>query len=66
MDGYLVVGSHQVDFREDGTTEKLVGVVMDMPDRVAYGNGTGVEGSAIATGSPPVVLLGNDVEGRRP
>jgi hypothetical protein len=66
MDGDLVVSSHQVDFGEDGITEKLVGVVMDMPDGVAVGNGTGVEGSVIATGTPPVVLFGKDVECRRP
>jgi hypothetical protein len=66
MDGYLVVGSHQVDFGGYGTTEKLVGVVMKMPDGVAFGNGTGVEGSVIATGTPPVVFLGNDVMCRRP
>jgi hypothetical protein len=35
MDGNLIVRSHQVDLGEDGTTEKLVGVVMDMTDRVA-------------------------------
>jgi hypothetical protein len=55
MDGNLVVSSHHVDFGEDGTTEKLVGVVMDMPDGVAVGNGTGVKGSVIATGTPPIV-----------
>jgi hypothetical protein len=60
------MSSHQVDFGEDGTTEKLVGVVMDMPDGVAVGNGAGIEGSVIVTGTPPVVLLGNDVELRRP
>jgi hypothetical protein len=37
-----------------------------MPDAVAVGNGTGVEGSVIATGTPPVVLLGYNVERRRP
>jgi hypothetical protein len=42
MDGDLIVGSHQVDLGEDGTTEKLVGVVMDMMDGVAFGDGTGV------------------------
>jgi hypothetical protein len=62
MDGDLIVSSHQVDFEEDGTTEKQMGVVMDMPDGVAVGNGTGVEGSVTATGTPPVVLLGYDVE----
>jgi hypothetical protein len=57
----LVVSSHQVDFGEDGTTEKLVRVIMDMQDGVAVGNGRGVEGSVIATGTPPVALLGYDV-----
>jgi hypothetical protein len=42
MDGDLIVSSHQVDFREDGTTEKLVGVIMDMSDGVAVGNSTDV------------------------
>jgi hypothetical protein len=61
----LVVSSHQVDFGEDGTTEKLVGVIIDMPDLVAVGNGTGVEGFVIATGTPPVIVVGYDVEPRR-
>jgi hypothetical protein len=38
---------------------------MDMPDGVAVGNGTRVEGSVIATGTPPVAFLGYDVERRR-
>jgi hypothetical protein len=42
MDGVLVVGLHQVDLGENGTTEKLVGVIMDMQDGLAVGNGTGV------------------------
>jgi hypothetical protein len=29
MDGDLIVCSHQVDFAEDGTSEKLVGLIMD-------------------------------------
>jgi hypothetical protein len=66
MDGDLVVSFHLVDFGEDGTTEKLVGVVMAMTDGLAVGNGTGVEGSVIATGTPSVALLGYDVESRRP
>jgi hypothetical protein len=61
MEGYLVVGFQQIDFGEDGTTEKLVGVVMDMADGIAVGNDTGVEGSVIATGTPPVLFHGNDV-----
>jgi hypothetical protein len=66
MDWDLVVSSHQVHFGEDGKTKKLVGVIIDMPDWVAVGNGTGVEGSVIATGTPLVVHLGYDVERRRP
>jgi hypothetical protein len=66
MDGDLAVSSHQVDFGDDGTTEKLVGIIMDMPEGVAVGNSTGVESSVIATGTPAVVLLGYDVERRRP
>jgi hypothetical protein len=37
MDGDLILSSHPVDLGEDGTTEKLVGVVMDMTDGVAVG-----------------------------
>jgi hypothetical protein len=61
MEGVLVIGSHQVDLGEDETTEKLVVVVMDMPDRVAVRNGTGIKGSVIAAGTPTVALLGDDV-----
>jgi hypothetical protein len=60
MDGNLVVRSHQVDFGGNGITEKLVGVIVDMADGVAVGNCTGVQGFVIATGTPPVVLLGYD------
>jgi hypothetical protein len=42
MNGYLVVSSHQVDFGEHRTTKKLVGVIMDIADGVAVGNGTEV------------------------
>jgi hypothetical protein len=61
MDGNLVVGLHQVDFGGNGTTEKLVGVIVDMADGVMVGNCTRVQGSVISTGVPPIVLLGNVV-----
>jgi hypothetical protein len=35
MVGGLIVSSHQVDFGKDGKTEKLVIVIMHMPDGVA-------------------------------
>jgi hypothetical protein len=38
MDGDFVLSSRQVDLGEDGTTEKLVGLVMDMTDRVVVGD----------------------------
>jgi hypothetical protein len=42
MDGDLIVSSHQFDLGEDGTTEKLVGIVMDLTDGEAVGDGLGV------------------------
>jgi hypothetical protein len=42
MDGNLVVSSHQVDPGEDGTTAKLVGVVMDVTNGVVFKDGPGV------------------------
>jgi hypothetical protein len=42
MDGNLILGSHQVNFAENGTTEKLVGIIIDMADGIGVGNGTGV------------------------
>jgi hypothetical protein len=42
MDGDFAVSSHQVDLGEEGTTEKLVGVVMDMTDGVVVEDGPGV------------------------
>jgi hypothetical protein len=35
VDGNLVVGPHQVDLRKCGTPRKMVGVVVDVPDRVS-------------------------------
>jgi hypothetical protein len=35
MDGDLIVSCHQVDLGEDGTIEKLLGIIMDMTDGVA-------------------------------
>jgi hypothetical protein len=42
MDRDFVVDSHQVDLGENGTSEKLIGVITDMPDGVVVGNVTGV------------------------
>jgi hypothetical protein len=42
MYGNFIVSSRRVDLREDGTTEKLVGVVMCITDGVGVGDGSGV------------------------
>jgi hypothetical protein len=42
MERNLVIGSQKVNFRENGTTEKLVGVIVGMANGVVVGNGTGV------------------------
>jgi hypothetical protein len=61
MDGDLVVRSHQVDLGEDGTPEKLVGVIVDMTDGVAVCNCPGIECPVVAAREPTVVFLGYDV-----
>jgi hypothetical protein len=66
VDRDLVVCFHQIDFRKDGTAEKLVEVIVDVADGIAIKNGAGVEGSIIAAGASAVVLLWHDVEGGRP
>jgi hypothetical protein len=60
MDGDFIVFSRLVDLGEDGTTEKLVGVVMDMTDGIAVGDGPGVECPVVAAGTLRVVF-GHDV-----
>jgi hypothetical protein len=38
-----------------------MGVVMDVKGRIAVGNDTGVQGSIVTAGTPPVALLGHDM-----
>ena len=40
VDRNLIVGSNQINFGKDGTAEKLVGVVVDMADRVTIRDGS--------------------------
>jgi hypothetical protein len=58
VDRDLVVCSHQIDFRKDGTAEMLVGVVVKVADGIAVGNGAGIEGSIITAGAPAIVFFG--------
>jgi hypothetical protein len=61
MHGDSVVCSHHVNLGEDETTEKLVGVVVDMADGVAVWDGPGVECPVVAAGASTVVFLGDYV-----
>jgi hypothetical protein len=61
VDGNLVVCPHKIDLREDVTTRKLVGVIMNVTDGVAVGNGSGVQRSIVTTRTPTVALLGHDL-----
>jgi hypothetical protein len=56
-----IVCFHQIDLGEEGTTEKLVRVVIDMPVGVAVRDGPGVECSVVAARAPLVALLEHDM-----
>jgi hypothetical protein len=60
MGGDFIAYSHQVDLGEDGTTEKLIRVVVDMTYGEAARDGPGVECSVVAARTRTVVL-GDDV-----
>jgi hypothetical protein len=66
VDRDFVVGSHQANSGKGGTAEKLVGVVVDMADRVAVRDGSGVKRSVIAAWAKTVVFFGHDVQCRGP
>jgi hypothetical protein len=61
MEWDLVVRTHQVDLGEDGTSEKLVGVIVNMMDGLAVWDCPGVEYPVVAARAPTVVFLGYDV-----
>jgi hypothetical protein len=61
MGGDLFVCSHQVDLGEDRTTENLMGVIMDIMDRIAVGGGPSVECSVVTAEMPTVIIYGHDV-----
>jgi hypothetical protein len=54
MDEDFIVCSHHMDLGEEGTTEKLLGVVMDMMDEAAVEDGPGADNSVVAAGTPNV------------
>jgi hypothetical protein len=61
MDGDLIVRSHQVDLGEDGTPEKLVGVIVDMTDGIAVWDCSGMKCPVVAARAPTILFLGYDV-----
>jgi hypothetical protein len=61
MDGDLVVCCHQVNLGENGTTKKLMGVIVNMTDRITVWDCPGVECPVVAARAPTIVFLGYDV-----
>jgi hypothetical protein len=49
-----------------GTTEKLMGVIVDMTDRVAISDCPGIDCPVVAGRVPTIVFFGYDLQGRRP
>jgi hypothetical protein len=61
MDGDLIACCHQFAFGEEGTTDKLVEVIMNMTDGLVVGDVPDVECSVVIAGTPTVAVLGHDV-----
>jgi hypothetical protein len=62
MDRNLVVYSNHIDLGEEMATRELMRIVMDVMNRIAAWNGTGVQRSVVSAGTPTFVLLGHDVK----
>jgi hypothetical protein len=58
-----MVRPQEVDFGESGAAKNVMGVVVDMPDGVAVGDGTSVERSVVTAWTPAVVLLLDEMQG---
>jgi hypothetical protein len=56
----LVICSHV--FGQEVTNEKLVGVLVDIKEEIAFGDGLGLQYSVVAAGTSTVALLGHDVQ----
>jgi hypothetical protein len=66
VDRKSVICSNQSDLGEETATKKLMRVVMDVTDRIAVWNRTGVEHSIVSAETPTVALLGHYMQCRRP
>lgn len=63
--GDLVVGSHEVQFAEDGSTMERNGEILDVWNRLLVNSSDIVECTVISTGAPITWSLLGDHVGRR-
>ena len=66
VDRDLMVSSYQASFGKGCAARKAVGVVLYVWDWVPVRDGASFKGSVVSTGPPAAVLLGHEIEGRRP
>jgi hypothetical protein len=63
VDGNLVICTHDFDLGKDGTTRKVMGIILNVWKRIPVRDGSGVQGTVVSTRPPNAVLLGYEVEG---
>jgi hypothetical protein len=52
----------RINLGEETATRELMRVVMEVTNRIAVRNGTGVQRSTVSAGTPTIVLLGHYVK----
>jgi hypothetical protein len=62
MHGNLIVCPHQIDLGEEATTREVVGIIVDVTDGIAVGDGSSVKRSIVTEWTQTVVFLGHDME----
>jgi ribosomal protein S14 len=58
----LMISPHEINFRKECATGKVMGVIMYVWKWVSVGDGANVQGSIISTGPPTAVLLRHEME----
>jgi hypothetical protein len=48
----VVVCPHQIDLGEEATTREVVGIIVDVTDGIAVGDGSGVKSSIVTAWTP--------------
>ena len=63
MDWHLVIGFHQVQLGEDGSTMKTGREILEIRKRITVRCGGKIETAVVATGPPGSIRLGNKMKG---